>query len=177
MKTRSNQGLLGALFIGVGCGLAAVGILIIVSGAARPREGNPKDVDARAVAAMGFMQGLSLVFRGFSRSGSTISAGLLAGSGKNQTEEFSFALGLMVTPFVIARETMRLASRHGANGQPQDLFHLAIPGLMGMGCSFIGAMAALIILSRWLVKGKWRYFGFYCLAASAAVFVLAARGL
>jgi hypothetical protein len=30
MKTRSNQGLLGALFIGVGCGLAAVGVALVV---------------------------------------------------------------------------------------------------------------------------------------------------
>jgi hypothetical protein len=30
MKTKSNQGLLGALLIGVGCGLAAVGVALVV---------------------------------------------------------------------------------------------------------------------------------------------------
>lgn len=30
MKTRSNQGILGALFIGLGCGLAAVGVALVV---------------------------------------------------------------------------------------------------------------------------------------------------
>ena len=30
MKNRSNQGVLGALFIGLGCGLAAVGVALIV---------------------------------------------------------------------------------------------------------------------------------------------------
>jgi undecaprenyl-diphosphatase len=45
-----------------------------------------------------------------------------------------------------------------------------------MGCSFVGGVLALGLLSRWLARGKWQYFGFYCLAASAAVFVLAAHG-
>jgi hypothetical protein len=30
MKQKSNQGLLGAVFIGLGCGLAAVGIALVV---------------------------------------------------------------------------------------------------------------------------------------------------
>ena len=30
MKQRSNQGILGALFIGLGCGLAAVGVALVV---------------------------------------------------------------------------------------------------------------------------------------------------
>jgi len=30
MRTKSNQGLLGALFIGLGCGLAAVGVALVL---------------------------------------------------------------------------------------------------------------------------------------------------
>ncbi|HBZ72128.1 MAG TPA: UDP-diphosphatase, partial [Deltaproteobacteria bacterium] len=41
---------------------------------------------------MGAVQGLCLPFRGFSRSGSTISTGLLLGLDKGRVEEFSFAL-------------------------------------------------------------------------------------
>ena len=30
MKSRSNQGVLGAFFIGIGCGLAAIGVALVV---------------------------------------------------------------------------------------------------------------------------------------------------
>jgi undecaprenyl-diphosphatase len=122
------------------------------------------------------VQGLSLPFRGFSRSGSTISAGLLVGAGQRQAEEFSFALAVIVTPPVIARELWRLLKMHAAETAQHHLFHLLAPGLVGMGCSFVGGLLALRLLSNWLARGKWQYFGYYCLAASAGVFALAAAG-
>lgn len=57
---------------------------------------------------MGVVQGLSLPFRGFSRSGSTISAGMLAGTTREHAETFSFALAVVLTPAVVGYEVMRL---------------------------------------------------------------------
>ena len=54
------------------------------------------------------MQGLCLPFRGFSRSGATISAGMLAGVAKARAEEFSFALAVALTPVADGREILRL---------------------------------------------------------------------
>ena len=54
------------------------------------------------------MQGLCLPFRGFSRSGATISAGMLAGVTKARAEAFSFALAVVLTPPVVLREALRL---------------------------------------------------------------------
>jgi undecaprenyl-diphosphatase len=53
---------------------------------------------------MGVVQGLSLPFRGFSRSGSTISAGMLAGTTREHAETFSFALAVLLTPAVVGYE-------------------------------------------------------------------------
>jgi undecaprenyl-diphosphatase len=38
--------------------------------------------------------------------------------------------------------------------------------------SFIAGLLALRWLSSWLERGRWHFFGFYCLAASAAVLIL-----
>jgi undecaprenyl-diphosphatase len=55
--------------------------------------------------------------------------------------------------------------------------HLLLPGLVGMVFSFLAGLVALKFLSAVLERGRWQYFGYYCLVASAVVFVAAARGL
>jgi undecaprenyl-diphosphatase len=41
-----------------------------------------------------------------------------------------------------------------------------------MGLSFIAGLLALKWLSRWLEGGRWKFFGFYCLAAAAGVLAI-----
>jgi undecaprenyl-diphosphatase len=124
---------------------------------------------------MGAIQGLCLPFRGFSRSGATISVGLLTGSVRQRAEQFSFALAVILTPLAIAREAERLLkAAHAASlaGQPLDLHGSVMAALLGMVFSFFAGLAALRWLSSWLEHGRWYLFGIYCLAASAAVFYL-----
>jgi undecaprenyl-diphosphatase len=124
---------------------------------------------------MGAIQGLCLPFRGFSRSGATISAGLLTGTTRQRAERFSFALAVIITPFAIAREAERLLKAKQAAeyaGVSLDLHASAIAALLGMVFSFFAGLAALRWLSSWLENGSWYIFGIYCIAASIAVFVL-----
>jgi undecaprenyl-diphosphatase len=124
---------------------------------------------------MGAIQGLSLPFRGFSRSGSTISGGLLAGATRERAERFSFALAVILTPAVVGREALRLlkASHEAkAAGMPLDLHGSIVAALLGMVFAFIAGLAALRWLSSWLEAGRWYLFGIYCLVASAVVFYL-----
>jgi undecaprenyl-diphosphatase len=124
---------------------------------------------------MGAIQGLCLPFRGFSRSGATISAGLLTGTTRQRAERFSFALAVIITPFAIAREAERLLKAKQAAeyaGVSLDLHASAIAALLGMVFSFFAGLAALRWLSSWLENGRWYLFGIYCIAASIAVFVL-----
>jgi undecaprenyl-diphosphatase len=128
---------------------------------------------------MGIVQGLALPFRGFSRSGSTISAGMLTGAAKEPAERFSFALAVVLTPPVVLMEAMRLVhAAHDARaaGTPIDLHGAVATGLLGMVLSFIAGLLALKWLSSWLESGRWHLFGVYCLMASAVVFVLYLRG-
>ena len=149
--------------------LATVGVLIIVS-SRFPESGNAR-LSVRIAAWIGAVQGLCLPFRGFSRSGATISTGLILGVVRRQAEEFSFALAVVLTPAVIAKEAYRLYKAHviSAAGQMHDLMHLVTPSLFGMVLSFLAGLVALRWLSRWLEQGRWHYFGAYCLLASLVV--------
>jgi undecaprenyl-diphosphatase len=158
----------------IASGLAAVGVVIIVSTMRRTGPRQERALGPRAAAWIGAVQGLCLPFRGFSRSGATISTGLLLGVGKARAEEFSFALAVVLTPPVIVREGWRLWRANAALGShSMGLFQLALPSLLGMVLSFLAGLGALRWLSRWLEHGRWHWFGYYCLVASAAVLVVA----
>jgi undecaprenyl-diphosphatase len=161
------------------CSLSLVGILIIVAGMKDERSPSRGElVDFRRAAIIGCVQGLALPFRGFSRSGSTISTGLLLEINRVRAEEFSFALAVIITPVVIAREVLMLAKEHGQSAASAvSIGQLMLPGLVGMVASFAAGLVALRWLSSWLEKGRWKFFGFYCLLAAAAVLAIYFTGI
>lgn len=159
--------------------LAAAGILIVIAGILERRRpvaghGVAPDLDTRRAGVIGAVQGLCLPFRGFSRSGATISAGMLLGVAKPRAEAFSFALAVVLTPPVVAREVMRL--RDAAHAGGTDLGSVALLTIIGAVIALIAGLLALKWLSRWLESGRWYLFGIYCLAAAAAVTLLHRAG-
>jgi len=160
----------------IGAALLAAGILIIYAGIRRDNQPGTHDVRTGDAWWIGLIQGLCLPFRGFSRSGATISLGMLLGVEKIRAEEFSFALAVVLTPAVIAKEWLRLLKAHSDVTQPSHLVHLAGPGLFGMVCSFVAGLLALWLLSSWLEQGRWKFFGYYCVVAAIVVFGLASAG-
>jgi undecaprenyl-diphosphatase len=155
----------------VAAALAAVGVLIIFAGLREQKEPRHSEVQPQHSLWIGLIQGLCIPFRGFSRSGATISTGLILGLPKAKLEEFSFALAVAITPLAIGREAYRLLKTHALTG-PGNVLHLFLPGLLGMVLSFIAGLGALVWLSQWLEGGRWKFFGYYCLAAAAAVLAL-----
>lgn len=161
--------------------LFAVGLLILAAGHFEHRRQAagfkpPSDsLDLRQAGWMGILQGLALPFRGFSRSGATISAGMMTGAAKEAAERFSFAMAVILTPVVDGMELVRLvkaAHAASATGTPIDLHASIAVSLMGAVFSFIAGLIALKWLSSWLESGRWHWFGIYCLAASGVVFYL-----
>jgi undecaprenyl-diphosphatase len=155
----------------IAAALAAVGVLIIYAGLHEQKTPRHSEIQPQHSFWIGIVQGLCLPFRGFSRSGATISTGLIFGLPKQKLEEFSFALAVVLTPPVIAKEALRLVKSHALNGQGSAL-HLFVPGLVGMVFSFVAGLFALKWLSRWLEGGRWKFFGFYCLIAAAGVLLI-----
>ncbi|HTW48034.1 MAG TPA: undecaprenyl-diphosphate phosphatase [Acidobacteriaceae bacterium] len=168
--------------------LFAAGILILIAGMKergksplagmsyeRAASRSGENVTFRQAGWMGAVQGLCLPFRGFSRSGATISTGLLSGAERTRAERFSFALAVILTPPALAREGWRVwrAAHDATPGcHPANLHASISAGVLGMILSFVAGIAALRWLSSWLENGRWYWFGIYCIIASAGVFYL-----
>jgi undecaprenyl-diphosphatase len=160
----------------IAAALAAAGMLILIAGIVEKQStpgsfAETNELNARQAGLIGIVQGVCLPFRGFSRSGATISTGMLAGVAKSRAEAFSFALAVVLTPPVVAREAMRLIHAARITGAP----HLApalLPSLLGAVCAFLAGLIALKWLTQWLEGGRWYLFGIYCLIAAATVTAL-----
>lgn len=162
--------------------LFAAGLLILFAGLRERRRPSPvttlasnalrTSVTMRQAGWIGAVQGLCLPFRGFSRSGATISTGMLADTRRDVAERFSFALAVVLTPPVVLREVVRLlkaSHQAAAAGTPVDLHSSIAMSLAGMVLAFLAGLVALKWLSSWLESGRWWLFGVYCLVASAVV--------
>jgi undecaprenyl-diphosphatase len=167
--------------------LAAAGVLILYAGLLERRRMTPASsstsllgrtegsVTMRQAGWMGVIQGLALPFRGFSRSGSTISTGMLTGAPKERAERFSFAMAVILTPPVVGQELLRLLNASheaAATGTPIDLHASVTTSLLGMVFAFLAGLVGLRWLSAWLEQGRWYLFGIYCLLFSGVVFYL-----
>jgi undecaprenyl-diphosphatase len=161
--------------------LLAAGLLILLAGLMEKRRpgAHPQvygdSVTMRQAGWIGAIQGLCLPFRGFSRSGATISTGMLTGTSKERAERFSFALAVVLTPAAVGREVWRLVQAShtaAATGAPINLHNNMWMDLMGAAFAFVAGLVALKWLSSWLEEGRWYWFGIYCLMASAVVFYL-----
>ncbi len=157
--------------------LALAGLLILYAGlreAKRPETEAEKTTAGRGVRwldaiVMGILQGFAIPFRGFSRSGVTISGGLLTGGERTEVESYSFAMVVVITPLAIAWELRRVYKTAHLNGYGVHWGPALTPGIVGMIFSFLAGLLALKWLSRWLENGRWYVFGIYCLLAASAV--------
>ena len=152
--------------------LASAGVLIIVS--SRYQQSKEGDLSLKSAAIIGAVQGLCLPFRGFSRSGATISAALACGVARRRAEEFSFALAVVLTPAVIVKEAWRFYKDQAAMSSIQvtEMMHGLMPSMLGMVFSFLAGLVALKWLSHWLDHNRWHFFGGYCLVAAVAVLMI-----
>jgi len=159
----------------IAAALAVTGILILVAALTEKRSRAAQtpatQMNTKQAFWIGALQGLCLPFRGFSRSGATISTGMLAGVQKARAEDFSFALAVILTPAAITRELWRL-HQTDHTGLATSLG----PGMVGALFAFLAGLLALKWLSRWLETGRWYLFGIYCLVASVVVALLYRAG-
>lgn len=151
----------------IACALFAAGILIGFSSYLDRGEKQP--LTTKRAAIIGAVQALCLPFRGFSRSGATISTSLFLGISREKAEQFSFALAVVLTPVIILKELFRLIHSQVST---QGLHQIIFPSILGMVLSFFAGMLALKWLSSWLEHGKWHVFGMYCIGFSIVIFIL-----
>jgi len=107
---------------------------------------------------IGVVQGMA-VLRGISRSGSTISMGIMVGLDRETAGRFSFLLSV---PAVLGALLLHLRDASGA-GLPVP----AVALVLGVLASLVTGLFALWFLMSVVSRGKLHYFGWYTLALGA----------
>lgn len=126
--------------------------------------GNGKGVcgklTARAAVFIGVFQGIALV-PGVSRSGSTISAGLITGLKREEAVDYSFILGL---PVILAGTLLELKDIGEAAGDVG-----IIPLLVCFAVSAVVGYFAIRLIKLLVVSDKFRIFAYYTLILGIVV--------
>jgi len=153
------------IFVEGFCFLLTAALLLYASKKSRNSAKVLPRVQPKGAFAVGFAQLFAAVFPGVSRSGSTISAGILCSVKKEYMVRYSFILGV---PAVLAANAVELKDAV-TSGAELDL----LPLVAGFVTAAVVGVAAIKIL-EWLVKtDKFRFFGYYCLGIGAVVIALA----
>ncbi len=103
---------------------------------------------------IGLAQGLALI-PGVSRSGSTILMGIRCGLNRKEAARYSFLLGI---PAILGVGLLKLNE-----GLPVMLAQPAVY-VTGFACSMAVGFLTIIALFKVLERGKFHFFGYYCLA-------------
>ena len=127
----------------------------------RKRE---KPITYGGAFVMGIAQALA-VLPGWSRSGSTISTGLMLGNSKNELARFSFLM--VIIPIIGANLVEFITS------EPASVDGVLFPLIV----SFIAAFVSGYIACRWMInivrRGKLGWFALYCLVVGLSLILFA----
>lgn len=146
---------------------AVVGLLLMLTGAIlflprifakRRGEG---EIGVKSAIVMGVGQAFAIL-PGISRSGSTIVSGMMAGVKPSAAAEFSF---LMAIPAIAAASLME------ARKLSEVDTGLLMPYLAGAVVAFVSGLIAIYSVLAAIRRGKFEYFGVYCLVAGLAAFL------
>ena len=104
---------------------------------------------------MGIGQALAIM-PGISRSGTTIAIGMMAKVKPSEAAEFSFLLSI---PAILGAVLFKYDELSSISADLTGLY------LIGLVTSFIFSLIAVYAVLKIINKGKFQYFGYYCLAA------------
>lgn len=144
----------------VGCALLVTALLLFLSDKAKKKGDG--DITFGQALIMGLGQAVAVV-PGLSRSGTTISAGLLSGASRNKVAEFSF---LMVLVPILGEAFLDVVSGDAAASSIGTL-SLAI-GFIAAFVSGLFACKAMIALVK---KAGLKWFALYCAIVGAIVII------
>ncbi len=113
------------------------------------------------VLGIGAAQALA-IFPGVSRSGSTITAGVLLGISREEAAKFSFLLSILAVLLAVAKQILDLSRSTEPHGSLWQAAGVAMP------VAFVTAMLAIHLLLRIVRANFFHRFGWYNLCAAAA---------
>ncbi len=129
-----------------------------------PRTHTIDRLTRKGALGIGFAQALALV-PGVSRSGISMSAGLLAGLDRADAARYSFLMATPITAMAVAYEGLKLVRGEVGGAEPLTL-------LVGVVSSFVAGILAISVLLRYLRTNSFTIFVVYRLVLAAVVVVV-----
>lgn len=159
------EGFFGNGLLLVGCCLLVTAGLLTFAYFAKPRQ--KEHLSYKDVFIIGIAQAIA-VLPGLSRSGSTISTGLILGNKKETVAKFSF---LMVLIPILGEALLELIDMIGTQTKIGISIGALIAGFMG---AFIAGCVACKFMINLVKNGKLIYFAIYCavIGTSTIIFSL-----
>jgi undecaprenyl-diphosphatase len=159
------KGPLRSLWV-VAIALIAWGFVMLVAEAMATQNRHEKDLKLKDALIIGGTQALALI-PGISRSGATISAGLMLGVDRVTAARFGYLLGI---PALAGATVLELPDAISAGGVGLGLT------LVGTGVSFVVAYVSVAWMLRFVSKHTIRVFVWYRFALAAVLILLLTTG-
>lgn len=131
--------------------------ILLFSGMLAPKK-NEK-LNLKTAIFMGIAQGFA-VFPGISRSGSTISAGLLCGKDKQEVAKFSFLMSIPVILLSLVMEVYEICTTG------QTILVGFLPVALSFLTAFLVGIFAIKVMIKLTSKYSLKYFSFYLVVIS-----------
>ena len=145
----------------VAAGFAATGVLLALAAIPKGKRGTA-ELSVRDSLVIGTAQGVAFL-PGFSRSGLTISTGMLGGIEPESAGRYSF---LIMLPAVLGAMVLSIPDIGALSGD------VLLMGLAGMAVAMAVGWLSLGLLMRILKKGGVHWFAPYCFAACAVTVMI-----
>jgi undecaprenyl-diphosphatase len=142
--------------------IMANGILLLTTAIAQQGRRQAGDLGVGDALLIGFVQGFSIL-PGISRSSNTIAAAMFLGVKRDVAARFSFLISI---PAITGAVIVKL---NGLQGTPlAELTPLAV----GAAIALATGLCAIAFLLRVIKRGKFQYFGIYCLIFGGSILFL-----
>jgi undecaprenyl-diphosphatase len=159
------EGPLRSLWV-VAIALIAWGFVMLVAEAMATQQRHEKDIDLKDSLIIGVTQALALI-PGVSRSGATISAGLMLGLDRVTAARFGYLLGI---PALAGAAVLEIPAAVRTGGVGLGLT------LVGTAVSFVVAYVTVAWMLRFVGRHTIRVFVWYRFALAAALIVMLTTG-
>lgn len=143
--------------------LIVTGLVLILASRAKPGTRDYGSLSYREAVGIGLAQAAAIL-PGLSRSGCTITTGLRLGLAPQASATFSFLMAIPVIGGACAFELVKVL-KEGHLETP--LGHLAA----GVLVSFVVGLVALNWLVKWLERGRFAHFAWWCIPLGVVVLV------
>ena len=157
-----GEALLGSAPL-TGLCLILTGVVLLVARSTAPGTRHYRELGLVEAVAIGLSQAAAIL-PGLSRSGCTITTGLRLGLSPISSATFSFLMAIPVIAGACLVESVTIWKEGGISTPVSYL-------LVGVGISFVVGLGALWWLVRWLERGRFALFAWWCIPLGIVVLI------